>query len=118
MANSISDLEKQLNELRREHLAVQEQVRWMVLLLRQIGADGGWVSPQMAGIATGRSADRVKDDIYAAEKLRFQGKKSDLVYGEHYRNDQTPNSSQPTWKVHLLSYLEYTKIPPDQIKVA
>ncbi|MEP0911673.1 protein kinase [Leptolyngbya sp. GB1-A1] len=47
---------------------------------------------------------------------RIKGRKWNLVYGVHYRNDQGINSEQPTWKVHLGEYYEFTKIPPDQLK--
>lgn len=91
----------------------------MRMIVGTVGIDGPWVSPAIAGTVFGRSRERVMADINLAEQLR-NGKKQQVnfIYGVHYRNDQTHDSGQPTWKVNLLKYSEYTRIPPDQIRVA
>lgn len=113
------NLQAEVNELRAEQLSMREQLEWMRLLLKVQGVEGPWVSPAVAGQATGRSRDRVLQDIAIAEEWRnLHGKNWDLVYGKHYRNDQSPDARQATWKVNLLEYAEFTRIPPDQLRVA
>lgn len=114
--NSITELAQTIETMKLEIQSQREEINWMRLVLKQAGVDGPWVSPQVAAIATGRSRIRVMQDIEAAEAWRIKGRKWNLVYGVHYRNDQGINSEQPTWKVHLGEYYEFTKIPPDQLK--
>lgn len=116
---TLAELEKQLAELKQQHQLVNEQLEWLRMVVRMVGIDGPWVTPQVAGKLLGRSRERVMADINLAETLRTNNRQqTDFIYGTHYRNDQTHDSGQPTWKVHLLKYAEYTTIPPDQIKVA
>lgn len=113
-----AEMERAIAQLKEQQKLLAEQVEWMRLCLKMVGVEGPWVSPQVAGMATGRSRDRVLADIQMAEEWRCHGRKWHLTYGKHYRNDQTPTATQPTWKVHLLEYAEFCKVPPDQIRVA
>ncbi|MBD2156293.1 hypothetical protein [Leptolyngbya sp. FACHB-16] len=113
------ELHEQISTLQQQQQLMMEQLSWMRLVLKMAGVDGPWVTPQIAAAATGRSRDRIMRDIETAEEWRTaKGKKWNMVYGVHYRNDQGIDASQATWKVHLLEYYEFTKVPPDQIKVA
>lgn len=113
------DLHEEVAQLKQQLQLVNEQINWMRLVVKMAGVDGPWVSPQVAGIATGRSRFRVMADIETAEEWRTQrGKNWNMVYGVHYRNDQGQDSAVAAWKVHLIEYYEFTKIPPDQLRVA
>lgn len=115
-APTYADLKEEIATLKQEQRVMLEQLSWMRMVLKMVGVDGPWVSPQVAGIATGRSRDRVMQDIEIAEMWRTQkGRNWNMVYGTHYRNDQGMDATQATWKVHLLEYGEFTKIPPDQL---
>ena len=109
-------IRRELTQLQQQQKMLEEQVNWMRSVIQSAGFDGPWVSPTLAGLATGRSCDRVMSDIKTAEQWRTErGKPWNLVYGEHYRNDQSSDSYKATWKVNVAKYAEFTKIPPDQL---
>ncbi len=116
--NALIELAQTIETLKLEIQTQREELNWMRLVLKQAGVNGPWVSPQVAAFATGRSRDRVMQDIETAEAWRIKGRKWNLVYGVHYRNDQGVDATQPSWKVHLSEYYEFTKIPPDQLKAS
>lgn len=114
---TVTELQKKLDALEQNNQIVVQELKWMKLVLKMVGVDGVWVSPEVAATAVGRSRDRVMGDIETAERWRHvKGKNWNLVYGVHYRNDQRQDSKQASWKVNLTEYYEFTKIPPDQLK--
>jgi hypothetical protein len=73
-----------------------------------------WLSPEQAAKALSISRPIVMAEIKKAEDLRLSGKRSLLVYGQHYRNDQSASSGSPTWKVNLPQFQAYWNLPPEQ----
>lgn len=104
---SLSDLHAKLQLL-------ETNLQYLNRSLRAYGLPIGlWLSPSKAAIVLGISGDRIKREIQRAEQQRATGKKGDLVYGKHYRNDQDPEAIDPTWKVNIIEFSEFLKIPPD-----
>lgn len=111
---TLADLLRMVQGLERQIALITQENEWHRAALRVYGIEGVWVSPEQAGKLLGSSRDRVKTDIDLAEDMRLQGKTGDMVYGTHYRNDQSPTASQPTWKINIVEYAKLLKIPPDQ----
>lgn len=106
-----------LSELERRVEEQSSQLRWMALIIRAAGVNGPWVLPRLAGAVTGRSYDRVMADIDTAEHWRCVKRRQwNMIYGIHYRDDRSPTAKQPTWKINLPEYIEFIKIPPEQLK--
>lgn len=114
MARTIADLEQRLSDLETHLRLVESQQEWMLMIIRAYGIEGPWVSPAQAGVVFGLGRDRIMDDVEVAERLRLQGKPSDMQYGIHYRNDQGADAVKGSWKINILEYRSILKIPPDQ----
>lgn len=114
---TLAKLAERLNQLEQKYSLLEAERDFLRSILRTFGIEGHWLSPAKAAILIGSSRDRIMSDIETAELLRMQGKKSDLEYGVHYRNDRATTSDQPTWKVNILEYPKVFKIPPEQRRV-
>lgn len=107
---SIKELQQQIEQIKTEF-------EWMRSLLAAQGVNGPWLTPNEAAPLLGISGDRIKDEIAAAEYARINGKKSDLIYGEHYFNAQNPhdiNIKKPSWKIHFQRFGDVVKVPTEQ----
>jgi hypothetical protein len=98
-------------------LQLQADIAWMRGILEAQGVNGPWLTPNEVASILGISRDRIMDEINAAEYARINRKKSDLTYGEHYRNVQNPHDTKikrPTWQVHLQKFGQIIKLPPEK----
>jgi hypothetical protein len=109
-----------LSDLAEKIAQLEVTQSWMQQLLETQGIKGPWLSPAKAAAIIGVSRDRLMDEIEAAERLRAQGKKGDLIYGIHYRNIANihdPDVDSSTWQIHFVKFADIMTIPPDQRKV-
>ncbi|MBE9178748.1 hypothetical protein IQ268_09265 [Oculatella sp. LEGE 06141] len=111
---TIADLQQEMAQLKAEMLSMREQLSWMSRIFSAYGIRGPWLTPPKAAPLLGLSHDRIIDEIDRAETLRMLGKQGDLVYGTHYRDDRSTESSSASWKVHVANFDEFLKTPPDQ----
>lgn len=96
---------------------LQHRVEWLESVLLAYGISGPWLSPAKAAKILGFSRDKIIDEIHAAEKARATGKRSDLIYGTHYRNIASPESMEPTWQVNVTQFSKVVGgTPPESRK--
>ncbi len=110
-----------LSKLAAEIEQLKAEQQWMKQVLETQGVKGPWLSPPKAAPLLGISHDRIMSELEAAESLRALGKRSDLIYGIHYRNIanvHNPETKYSTWQVHLVKLSEILMIPPDQRRLA
>jgi hypothetical protein len=111
-----SKLEAELNSVKAELTFLRAQQDFVTNALRvMFGVSGVWMSPQKASAFLGWSRDRIVDEIRLAERCRALGHNWHVQYGVHYRNDQSAEASEATWKVNVQEFYKLTQIPPDQI---
>jgi hypothetical protein len=106
-----------LAELHQRLSLLEAQQQWVQRVLETYGIKGLWLSPGKASPLLGVSRDRIIAEIERAERMRATHKRGDLTYGVHYRNIQDPDSSTPTWQIHILKFEMILAIPPDQRKI-
>jgi hypothetical protein len=111
-----SKIETELNSVKAELTFLRAQQEFVANALRvMFGVSGIWMSPQKASAFIGWSRDRIVDEIKLAERCRALGHTWHVQYGVHYRNDQTAQATEATWKVNVQEFFGLTQIPPDQI---
>jgi hypothetical protein len=115
--DKIQALEKSLEEMKLRVSKAEATSQLALVVMAAHGIRSQWLSPSKAAIILSTNKKRLYEEIESAERLRVQKKKGDCTYGVHYRNDQTVNSSEPTWKVNVLTFGDVLAIPPDQRKL-
>lgn len=101
LSHKVSELESQLQTLQNIFAALGLPV-------------GRWVTINEACRIFQRSRDSIVKEIDRAEQTRLVGNPSRFIYGVHYRNDQSVESVQPTWKINVAEYGKYLSIPPEE----
>lgn len=111
----MSKTDQELQELKAKFAVLDAEHQWLKQVCKMLFSIADpWMSPAKASPILGWSRDRIMKEIELAEKARALGQRSDVLYGQHYRNDQSPDATEPTWKVNLTEFSKLTTIPPDQ----
>lgn len=115
---SIAELKQEISELRAMLLQNEKRLSWIERVFESYGIRGLWLSPEKAAPLLGISRDRIMLELSRAENARANHRKSDLVYGTHYRNIQDVMGDRPSWQVQVASFDKILQIPPEQRKVS
>lgn len=86
-----------------------DRVNQLEEVLAEVGIELGWMSPDKAAKLLSISRNTVMREVDAAEEKRYLNRKTDLIYGKHYRKVASH------WQIH---YQRFKKVvmdtPPEQ----
>lgn len=93
------------------------RVEWLdEVVIKALGVNGPWLPPKQAASLLSVSPQWLLNELRLAEAIRAIKDKPHLLYGVHYLDAQSSNSSQSTWKINVPEMAKFLKLPPDQRK--
>jgi hypothetical protein len=91
-----------------EFKALKTKVDHMEKIMNSLGLPTSpWLSPEKAGNLIGVSRKKVREEIEKAEYARINGLKYDLIWGVHYRKNDS------NWQINPSEFEAVVFQPPE-----